>query len=209
MLIKVCGMRDSANINEVAALKPDLLGFIFYPKSKRYVGEDFDPGLVQSLQPEIETVGVFVNEDSERLTDLAKQFRFDYLQLHGNESPEYCRQAQCDGFKILKAFGISPGFNWDILKPYEDVCDYFLFDTSTKDFGGSGQKFDWALLDDYKLSKPFLLSGGIGPDDSAVILGITHPGFAGIDINSRFETVPGYKNINTIELFFAEIRTKH
>jgi phosphoribosylanthranilate isomerase len=207
MLIKICGMRDSANIRQVAALKPDLMGFIFYPKSKRYVGEDFDLKLVYSLMPEILTVGVFVNLETEALLAIAKKYRFDYVQLHGNESPGYCKEVREEGIKVLKAFGIHDNFDWSTLLPYQKVCDYFLFDTSSKDFGGSGQKFNWNILGQYTIQKPFFLSGGISPEDISNIKNIANPNLKGIDINSKFEIEPGLKNIELIKVFIEKIRT--
>jgi phosphoribosylanthranilate isomerase len=207
MIIKICGMRDSVNIKEIAKLNPDWLGFIFYPKSKRYVGIDFNPEIVLSLMPDIQTVGVFVNEDFENLMQIAGRFHFSLLQLHGNESPEYCINAGKEGYKIMKAFGIHSEFDWNTLNAYAHACDYFLFDTSTKNYGGSGQKFDWDILSKYNGNKPFLLSGGITPEDVQQIKQIKYPAFAGIDINSGFEIEPGLKDTNKAACFIKEIRT--
>ncbi len=199
-------MRESANIHEVAALKPDWMGFIFYPKSKRYVGTDFNPALVQSLMPEIKTVGVFVNEEYEDMIAVARKYKLNMVQLHGNESPEYCNSAQEEGFEVIKAFGINENFDWSVLEPYSEVCKYFLFDTSTKDYGGSGKKFDWLMLESYPYSMPFVLSGGIGPDDADAIKSISIPKFAGIDINSCFEIQPALKDLNLLKPFVSKIR---
>jgi phosphoribosylanthranilate isomerase len=206
MIVKVCGMRDAANIEEVVRCKPDLMGFIFYPKSKRYVGEGFEASIITSIMPEIQSTGVFVNEDINKIIDLAEIYRFDFLQLHGNESPRYCLELKELGYKVLKAFGINDEFEWDSLLPYMEVCDYFLFDTSTSNYGGSGKKFDWTLLKKYTYDKPFLLSGGINPEDAPEIANIQHPKFAGIDINSGFEISPGLKDTKKIELFLNEIK---
>lgn len=199
-------MRESANIREVAALKPNWMGFIFYPKSKRYVGTDFNPALVQSLMPEINTVGVFVNEEYQDMIAIARKYKFNMVQLHGNESPKYCNSAQEEGFEVIKAFGINENFDWAILEPYSGVCKYFLFDTSTKDYGGSGKKFDWRVLESYPLSTPFILSGGIGPDDAEAVKSITIPKFAGIDINSCFEIHPALKDMSLLKPFVSKIR---
>jgi phosphoribosylanthranilate isomerase len=207
MIIKVCGMRDSANIKEIAKIKPDWLGFIFYPKSKRYVGENFNPEIVQLLMPDIQTVGVFVNEDYENLIQLAGKYNFNLLQLHGNESPEYCISAKKKGYKIIKAFGIHNEFNWNTLNQYTQSCDYFLFDTSTKDYGGSGQKYNWDILSKYTGDKPFLVSGGITPEDASQIKQINYSKFAGVDINSGFEIEPGLKDTKKTEYFINELRT--
>lgn len=208
MFIKVCGMRQGANVQEVARLKPDMMGFIFYPKSKRFVGDDFDASIVRSVMPEVQTVGVFVNEEVEKVITMVRKYSLDFVQLHGNESPASCQAIREKGIKVLKAFGIHNEFDWTALEPYTDSCDYFLFDTSTKDYGGSGIKFNWKILEDYKLSKPFVLSGGIGPEDADIIKSIQHPKLAGIDINSRFEVEPGLKNVGLLQTFISKIRTK-
>lgn len=199
-------MRESANIKEVATLKPDWIGFIFYPKSKRYVGTDFNPALVQSLMPEIQTVGVFVNEEYEDMITIAKKYNFDMVQLHGNESPEYCNSAHEDGFDVIKAFGVNENIDWSILEQYIGICKYFLFDTSTKDYGGSGKKFDWNTLESYPFATPFILSGGIGPDDADAIKSISIPEFSGIDINSCFEIEPALKDMSLLKPFVSQIR---
>lgn len=204
--VKICGMRESANVEAVAKLKPDLMGFIFYPKSKRYVGDNFNPAFMQKLMPEIETVAVFVNESFGKVVEINHKCHFSYVQLHGNESPKYCGDLKNQNIKILKAFGIHSGFDWNSLLPYQDVCDYFLFDTSTKDHGGSGKKFEWDILDQYNGSKTFFLSGGIGPEDSGNILNMKYPNLAGIDINSRFEIEPGLKDLNLLEDFLKKIK---
>lgn len=206
LLIKICGMRESANIEAVAELKPDLMGFIFYPKSKRYVSDNLNSSLLQKLMPEIETVGVFVNESLEKVVDISQKYGFASIQLHGNESPEYCIGLKKNGIKIMKAFGIHSGFDWNSLMPYQNVCDYFLFDTSTKDYGGSGRKFEWNILDKYQGLKSFFLSGGIGSEDVDNILSLEHPNLAGIDINSGFEIEPGLKDVNLLKDFLNKIK---
>jgi phosphoribosylanthranilate isomerase len=207
MIIKICGMRESTNIKEIAQLKPDWMGFIFYPKSKRYVGDRYDTDPILSLMPEIRTTGVFVNEDIDLLLSTATKYHLDLIQLHGNESPSYCQRVTDKGLKVIKALGIYQNFKWNALEPYLPVCDYFLFDTSTKEYGGSGQKFDWNILTGYRYNKPFLLSGGIKPEDAGMICSLSHPQFAGIDINSGFETEPGIKDPEKVKYFINEIRT--
>jgi phosphoribosylanthranilate isomerase len=206
MLIKICGMRDSANIQEVAALKPDLMGFIFYTKSKRYVGENFSLNIVRNLMPEIQTAGVFVNVEIENAINTARKYRFDHLQLHGNESPGYCKEVKEEGFKVIKAFGVHDNFDWNVIKDYQKACDYFLFDTSTTNYGGSGQKFNWEILNHYKFQHPFFLSGGISSDDVELIKNIKNPYLAGIDINSKFEIEPGLKDITLLKIFLNNLR---
>lgn len=206
MFIKVCGMRQGANIQEVAKLKPDMMGFIFYPKSKRFVGDEFDPILIKSVMPEVQTVGVFVNEEVEKVVSLVRKYGLDFVQLHGNESPVSCEIMQSKGIKVLKSFGMSNEFDWSALDSYVNACDYFLFDTSTKNYGGSGVKFDWSTLNKYTLAKPFVLSGGIGSEDAEAIKRLNHPQLAGIDINSCFEVEPGLKNIGLLRSFIIKIR---
>jgi len=205
MFIKICGMRDSANILDIASLKPDLMGFIFYSKSRRYVGEDFDPAIIRSVMPEVRTVGVFVNDDVELILQQVKKYSLDFVQLHGNESPVSCHKIQEKGVKVLKAFGIHANFDWKALESYIGFCDYFLFDTSTKDYGGSGTKFDWSILKNYKLQYPFVLSGGIGPEDAENIKKLKHPSLAGIDINSKFEIEAGFKDIDKLRKFMTDL----
>jgi phosphoribosylanthranilate isomerase len=205
MIIKVCGMRNNKNIQEVAQLKPTMMGFIFYPKSKRYVGEDFEPASVQTVMPEVQTVGVFVNEETDRVIALSRHYKLDFVQLHGNESPYMCEEIKEKGIKVLKAFGIHADFDWSILNPYIGACDYFLFDTSSKNYGGSGQKFDWNILHNYKLQYPFILSGGIGPEDADTIKKIKHPQLAGIDLNSCFEIEPGLKDTLKLQTFMKAL----
>jgi len=200
-------MRQGANVQEVARLKPDLMGFIFYPKSKRFVGDDFDSSIVKSVMPEVQTVGVFVNEEVDKVISLVRRYSLDFVQLHGNESPASCQAIREKGIKVLKAFGIHNDFDWTALEPYIDSCDYFLFDTSTKDYGGSGVKFDWNTLIGYKLPNPFVLSGGIGPEDADIIKSIKHPQLSGIDINSRFEIEPGLKDVGLLQSFISKIGT--
>ena len=200
-------MRQGANVQEVARLKPDLMGFIFYPKSKRFVGDDFDSSIVKSVMPEVQTVGVFVNEEVDKVISLVRRYSLDFVQLHGNESPASCQAIREKGIKVLKAFGIHNDFDWTALEPYIDSCDYFLFDTSTKDYGGSGVKFDWNTLIGYKLPNPFVLSGGIGTEDADIIKSIKHPQLSGIDINSRFEIEPGLKDVGLLQSFISKIRT--
>lgn len=200
-------MRESANIQAVAELKPDLMGFIFYPKSKRYVGDNLNLSFLQKLMPQIETVGVFVNESLEKVVEISQKYCFAFIQLHGNELPEYCNDLKNKGVKIIKAFGIHSGFDWNSLLPYQNVCDYFLFDTNTKDYGGSGRKFEWNILDKYHGAISFYLSGGIGVEDVDNILSLEHPNLAGIDINSRFEIEPGLKDVNLLKDFLNKIKT--
>jgi len=199
-------MLHPENILEVAALQPDYLGFIFFKGSKRYAGE-LDPEVVKALPEQIRRTGVFVNEDSEQVLELIQKYGLNAVQLHGAESPEYCRgiaqyvKAIQPEFKVIKSFGVNVDFDFGRLEAYLGVADYFLFDTQTPDHGGSGKKFDWNLLDKYKLDVPYFLSGGIGTESAEALNGISDPRLFAIDINSRFELEPGLKDVVKLSEF--------
>jgi phosphoribosylanthranilate isomerase len=201
MKIKVCGMRDPMNIEAVAALRPDYMGFIFYPKSPRYIGET-----EKNLVPEnVIKTGVFVNESAEKINELIDRYNFDAIQLHGNESPEFC-ELFMDKLTVIKAFGIDKDFDFAQLEPYEVSIDYFLFDTKTDKHGGSGQSFDWSLLDQYQMDIPFFLSGGLSLENLEEVKAIKHPQFYGVDLNSKFEIEPGLKDIDKLKKAFELLR---
>lgn len=189
---KICGMREPLNINEVLTLQPDYMGFIFYPKSKRFVetnplyGVDF--GRTQK-------VGVFVNETKQRIMQLVTDFELDLVQLHGNETPEFAEEIYAEGIPYIKAFGVDERFNFDLLKGYSNA-KFFVLDTASSNYGGSGKQFDWHLLEHYPSEIPFFLSGGIGLDDVQHLP--SHPQLVGIDINSRFEIAPAQKKIDQL-----------
>lgn len=205
MIIKICGMKVPENIKQVAALQPDLMGFIFYPKSPRYA-EPLDAETMIALPESIRKIGVFVNEDLERILTLTYKYKLDGVQLHGTENTTICRKLKEAGLLVLKAFPIADAYNFKVTGAYEGVCDYFLFDTKTATYGGSGQKFDWNILNEYKGETAFLLSGGIGADDADAILKINHPKMAGIDLNSKFEISAGLKNVQLLHSFINKIR---
>ena len=198
-MIKVCGMREAENIREVEALGIDWMGFIFWPKSSRYVAEQ-----PVYLPTKCKRVGVFVDEDIEQVQRIADRYIIDIIQLHGHETPEYIQKLE--GRVIIKAFNIATATDFEQTKSYEGIVDFFLFDTKTKLPGGSGEQFDWRVLSAYHGDTPFLLSGGIGPDDAERIRNFNHPKCVGIDLNSRFETAPGLKDINKLKEFIKEIR---
>ena len=207
MLLKICGLKYPENIQAVAALKPDFMGFIFYPKSPRYA-EPLDVKYLESLPPAIKKIGVFVNEDLENILTTAYKYKLDGLQLHGTELVDMCRELKKLGYLVIKAFPIAESYNFKVTKAYEGVCDYFLFDTKTDSYGGSGVKFNWQILKDYKGETPFLLSGGIAVDDAEAILKIEHPKFVGIDLNSKFEEKPGMKNVPLLKDFISNFRVQ-
>jgi len=206
--IKVCGMRDPENISGVVAALPDYLGYIFYPKSKRFVGFEPSPEVLADIPVSVKKVGVFVDETPDKVLEISKNWNLDVAQLHGSETSEYCRQIRNSGITVFKAFSVDEQFDFEILETYSGVSDYFLFDTKGQLPGGTGQKFNWQLLENYKLNVPFFLSGGIGPDDLNTISDISHPQLFGIDINSGFEISPAFKDVEKVRKFIAEIRSK-
>ncbi len=204
--VKVCGMTDPANIKEVAEAGPDFMGFIFYPRSPRYVGQDPDPEIFSNVPAGILKVGVFVHEDPVTVIEIAAMTGLGLVQLHGTETPDYCESLKLAGLRIIKAFGICDYTDFDIYGSYMDVCDYFLFDTRNEKYGGSGKKFNWKIIDNYRLDKPFFLSGGIGPEDVVEITGIQNEKLMAVDVNSRFETATGIKDARTLKRFIEEIK---
>ena len=201
--IKVCGLKNTANREAVENLGTDLLGYIFYAPSRRFVGDHPDSGLFNSVRPK---VAVFVDENAFEILGITRNFGFDYVQLHGKENPKTCALLKKQGLKIIKAFSVNEDFDFQSTHVWEGSTDYFLFDTKTKLHGGSGKKFDWKLLDKYTGHTPFFLSGGIGPDDATAIWSIDHPKLTGVDLNSGFEDEPGLKNIEKLKKFIEELK---
>lgn len=201
-LIKICGMCEAENIREVDQLRVDMIGFIFYPQSPRCLCE------MPAYMPEhARRVGVFVNEDKKEIEMIADRFDLDYIQLHGNESPEYCRSLKATGLRLIKAFSIDKKKDFDSTSDYEGLCDYFLFDTKCGQHGGSGNQFDWDLLNCYSGQTPFLLSGGINLYSAKALNELNHPQLAGFDLNSRFERKPGQKDAGRINQFLNDLHT--
>ena len=218
-------MKYVENIQQVADLQPDYLGFIFYEKSQR----NFE-GIIPELSKSIKKTGVFVNEMIEIVVSLVEEYQLDAVQLHGDESNEYVTELKNQleerrtlfieenkhikkkknkhfisdsKIEIIKVFGIKDEFNFDVLKPYIDVVDYFLFDTKGKERGGNGVQFDWSILEKYPFDTPFFLSGGIGLEDIKEVQKILNSDLPiyGLDVNSKFESKPGLKNINELKRF--------
>ncbi len=201
MIIKVCGMRDADNIQQVDAIKGiDWMGFIFWPKSKRFVSHQ-----PVHMPQRAKRVGVFVDEDIEHVRHIARQYRLDLIQLHGHESPDYCQQLHSE-WKVIKAFNIAKTYDLAQTANYEGHADYFLFDTKGKSIGGNGTKFDWDILIAYHGSTPFLLTGGIKPTDTEAVKQFRHPLYAGIDLNSGFETAPALKDATAIGTFIQNVK---
>lgn len=202
MIIKVCGMRDAENIQEVERLGIDMMGFICWERSPRYVGE------VPAYLPKCPRVGVFVNPSLDYVQRQAEAFEFSYIQLHGSESPEFCKIVrEKTGSKIIKAISTSSEADLALANQYEGCATLLLFDTKCSTMGGSGKQFNWDILSDYQGPLPFLLSGGIGPEDAERLRQFHHDKCLGFDINSRFEIEPGIKDIEKIRTFIKGIQT--
>ncbi|MEP0368259.1 MAG: phosphoribosylanthranilate isomerase [Cyclobacteriaceae bacterium] len=201
MKLKVCGMREKENIEELLQLEPDFIGFIFYAKSPRFV-ENFE---IPDVPTETKKVGVFVNEDESVILDCVEKYGLDYVQLHGNEPVELAESIKQKGVGVIKVFGVMDALPSAEIRPYEDAVDYFLFDTKTPAHGGSGQKFDWSILKSYDSTKPFFLSGGIDVSDIEEIKKMNIEKLEVIDVNSRFEIAPGLKNIERVKALKSKL----
>ena len=233
MIVKVCGMREPENIRDVAALGVDWIGFIFYPKSPRYVSQirsragiipDYSVFMKheelsskelssKEMMRQVKRVGVFVDDMPQNIVTRAVNYELDIIQLHGSESVIMIDNLRSTlapsirkGIKFMKALSISTAEDILRYKEYEGHVDYFIFDTQTPLVGGSGNHFYWNMLYAYDGNTPFILSGGVGPDDAERVLSIRHPMFAGIDLNSQFETAPAVKNVDALKAFLAKIR---
>ena len=204
--IKVCGLRDPENVEQVCGLQPDFVGYIFFGGSRRYVGEDPDPSIFRMAQKGTGKVGVFVNETSSAVKRIFESCHLDLVQLHGDESPAYCSSLVEAGIPVIKAIDPCSIYNNENIADYVQLVRYLLFDTPGEGHGGTGRKFNWDLLDEFSIPVPFLLSGGIGPLDGAGIAGIGHDWLFGIDVNSRFEISPGIKDVELLKSFIREIR---
>lgn len=200
MIVKVCGLRDEQNIQDICQLEIQWIGLNFYKPSSRYIAK-YEKESISQIPDHIKRVGVFVNEDIDTIQKIVKQFQLDYVQLHGDESVSFCESIK----KVIKVFRIDKDFKMSITKDYESAVDYFLFDTNSKHFGGSGKKFNWDILSEYTGSTPFLLSGGIGPEDTIDLIKLKHPQYVGIDINSKFEIAPAVKSKALIETFLTKL----
>ena len=201
MIRKVCGMREAGNIREVEALGIDWMGFIFWAHSARNVSLKPD-----YLPSRCKRVGVFVNAPMAFIREKVREFGLDILQLHGGEDADFIRQLRTElpSLSVVKALNVAREEDLEQSKRYEGLCDYFLFDTKAEKVGGNGKAFDWDILHSYKGNTPFLLSGGIGPDDKERLRAFPHPQMAGIDLNSRVEIRPAVKDIHLLTSFLHE-----
>lgn len=201
MLVKVCGMREQQNAMEVSALGVDMMGFIFFERSPRFVDK-----LTPSTPKGVKRVGVFVNAPIGYIFDAISTHSLDFAQLHGSEAVEVCRELKAQNIGVIKAISIATKDDILMTNEYDGEVNYFVFDTKCSGYGGSGEQFDWRILDAYSGSTPFLLSGGLDSDSADEIKNITHKSFAGVDLNSRFEISPAHKNIEKLREFIAKIR---
>ncbi|WP_221420198.1 phosphoribosylanthranilate isomerase [Fulvivirga sp. M361] len=193
--LKVCGLRD--NIQEVIALAPDFVGFIFYPESPRYVGA-LEVGKIASMPESIKKIGVFVNEELPKVREIIHKYSLDLVQLHGHETVEYCKDLKTDGIGVIKVFSGNDLPSQELLQAYVPYIDYYLFDTRSENYGGTGQKFNWSQLEVLDLERPFFLSGGVDMDSIDHLKKGTLSVYA-IDVNSKFEMAPGLKDIKLLE----------
>lgn len=208
MKIKICGNTELGQLKELNDFDIDYAGLIFYEQSPRYALKKLSGKEVKESGISKTKVGVFVNAAEEEIMKQVDDFGLDMVQLHGDETASFCNRIS-DYIKVIKAFRITDfdaNVDW-LVKEYDEVCDYYLFDRESAGlYGGTGQKFDWDLLEKSKIGKPFFLSGGIERNDIQAIKKFTHPFFYGIDINSRFETSPGVKDMEMIKEFVKELK---
>lgn len=206
MKIKVCGITKREDLEALVQLGADYAGFIFYNKSPRFVGNKLDGRTVREAGKSIGKVGVFVNADKQQVLQTVKDYGLDAVQLHGDESIAFCQEIRLT-VPVIKVFSIgdkAAGFQY--AAPYLPHSDYFLFDTAGKEYGGTGRQFNWELLNNYNLDKPFFLSGGIGPDDVEAVQRWRHKSLFALDVNSRFEISPGVKDMEKVAAFMEAIK---
>ena len=204
MLVKVCGIANPEFLHRIDEVSIDLIGFIFYPESKRFMANKLSAEQINSIPKHIKKVGVFVNENIDIILRTIKRYQLNFVQLHGDENNSFVKIIS-KKIPVIKAFRLDEEFDFEQLSDFENYCSYFLFDTKDKLYGGTGKKFNWEILQKYSGNTPFLLSGGISHGDAEKINKIHHPKYKGIDINSGFETEPGLKNIDQIKVFLNQI----
>jgi phosphoribosylanthranilate isomerase len=204
LLWKVCGMREPGNIRQVAMLRPDFMGFIFYPGSPRYVGDEFSAGHLENLGG-IKKTGVFVNQSNNEILMKVKKYSLDFVQLHGDESKEQVAELSGE-VNVIKVIAGNRSIDVEALKLYEPFIHYWLIDSRTKNqHGGTGQTFDWNILQTLPLEKDIILSGGIGVKEVRKVYDLADQRIKGIDVNSRAEHSPGVKNIELLKKIYDEL----
>ena len=204
--IKICGMRDANNIRQVATFNPDYLGFIFYPSSPRFVGDDFS--VPSDLPASVQKVGVFVNETTEKILEQASAHKLDYIQLHGNEPLQQSIALKDAGLKVIKVFSVGDTFNFNVTKQYVPVVDFFLFDTKGKLYGGNAKTFNWEILKHYDQELPFFLSGGLSPENIVEVSTLKDMNLHALDVNSGVEDLPGLKSTEKIRTLLTNLNSK-
>lgn len=206
MKIKVCGMKYPKNIASLSLCGHDLTGLIFFEGSRRFVGDELSPTDLERYRPSLEFVGVFVNDSADSIKSVTERYGLNWVQLHGDETPDTCIQLRKTGLTVIKALPVATNNDISRCDDYEGSVDYFLFDTRTEKYGGSGVKFNWEVLHAYDRDVPFFLSGGIGPEDVNKVVEIKHPMLYGVDINSMFEMKPGLKDIELLKHFINGVK---
>ena len=206
MKLKVCGMTDFEQFQQLQEMSVDFAGLIFYENSKRFVGNKLQEHKSQIRNLKIKKVGVFVNAESDNIKREVNEYGLNYVQLHGDESAEFCREVK-DFVPVIKAIRINEESDLEKdLKVFEKVCDYLLFDTDSKQYGGSGKQFNWDRLKQSNINKPFFLSGGIALEDIDKVKNFRHPMLFAIDVNSRFEVEPGIKDLEKVKQFVNALK---
>ncbi len=198
-------MRNAENIQAVAELQPDYMGFIFFAKSKRFVGEEFDEKVLEVLPSNVQKVGVFVHTSITYILEKVNRYSLQYVQLHSGESPELCHELKEANIGVIKVFSVGEDFDFRVLEEFEDCCDYFLFDAKGKDYGGNGTTFNWQVLENYPSQKSFFLSGGIGLEELPAIANLQHLNIHALDVNSRFEISPALKDVEKMKSFKSSL----
>ena len=203
MNTKVCGITQLKQLQQLDGLDIDFAGLIFYKDSPRYLGDKIAAADLKNSDFDLKKVGVFVNADYDEIMQVVEDYGLDVVQLHGDESPELCEELSED-VEVIKAFKVKDSkISIDeMVADYDEVCDYYLFDTASSEVeGGTGKQFDWKILSKAKIEKPFFLSGGIGVDDVKKVKAFKHPDYYAVDINSKVEKEPGVKDMGLVLQF--------
>jgi phosphoribosylanthranilate isomerase len=203
MDLKICGMRETKNIIDVASLRPQYLGFIFYPQSPRFVGKHFR---MPYVDPSIKKVGVFVNATTESIVETVHQYSLDLIQLHGHESAEQCNELKAYNVLIIKAFSVADKLEVSHINRYHEAADFFLFDTKGKYFGGNAQRFDWSILQAYDQRTPFFLSGGLKPENVEEANALKEMNIVALDVNSGVEIRPALKDVEKVKQVIEQVK---
>jgi phosphoribosylanthranilate isomerase len=208
MNIKVCGITQLKQLQQLDGLDIAFAGLIFHKDSPRYIGDKISKKDLKAADLDLKKVGVFVNAGYDEIMEAVDDYALDVVQLHGEESPDLCEELS-EETEVIKSFSIDGKTPVDeLIAEYDEVCDYYLFDAAGKQPGGNGTQFDWKLISSSKIEKPFFLSGGIGPADIAKVKAFKHPDYYGVDINSLFEKEPGVKDMALVLQFRQGLKSK-